>query len=82
MGKNTSVSLGEHFETFVESKIIQGRYKNTSEVIRAGLQLLEDEENRISILKKAIQEGLNSGVVEDFDRHRFLKKLKAERANG
>jgi antitoxin ParD1/3/4 len=48
MGRNTSVSLGNHFEDFVDDKISQGRFKNASEVIRAGLRLLEEEENTIS----------------------------------
>ncbi len=49
MGRNTSVSLGEYFEDFVEKRITQGRYKNASEVIRAGLRLLEEEENKVYI---------------------------------
>jgi len=79
MGKNTSVSLGDYFEIFVDSEVEQGRYKNVSEVIRAGLRLLEEDTNRVSILKKAIQEGLDSGIVTNFDRHKFLEKLKEKR---
>ena len=51
MRNNTSVSLGNYYENFVENKIEEGRYKNASEVIRAGLRLLEDEENKIFALK-------------------------------
>ena len=51
MGRNTSVSLGNYFEEFVDSKVAQGRYKNASEVIRAGLRLLEEEEHKVQILK-------------------------------
>lgn len=51
MGRNTSASLGNYFESFVEDSISQGRYKNASEVIRAGLRLLEEEE---SILQSCI----------------------------
>ena len=47
MRRNTSVSLGDYFEAFVENRISEGRYKNASEVIRAGLRLLEEEENKI-----------------------------------
>ncbi len=45
MGRNTSVSLGDYFENFVDNTISEGRFKNASEVIRAGLRLLEEEEN-------------------------------------
>jgi len=65
MSKNTSVTLGNHFEDFVQSRISAGRYKNASEVIRAGLRLLEKEEDKVVALKQAIQEGIDSGFVED-----------------
>ncbi len=79
MGRNTSVSLGNYFENFVDDKISAGRYKNASEVIRAGLRLLEEEENRVQILKNAIQEGVNSGIVRNFDAKENLKRLKAQK---
>ena len=82
MGKNTSVSLGDYFEDFVESRISEGRYKNASEVIRAGLRLLEEEENRLSALKSAIQEGINSGVAKNFNPKKHLESLKASKHNG
>ncbi|HEX8358156.1 MAG TPA: type II toxin-antitoxin system ParD family antitoxin, partial [Segetibacter sp.] len=83
MGKNTSVSLGDYFEDFVENRIAEGRYKNASEVLRAGLRLLEEEENKLVALKSAIQEGISSGVVKNFDPKRHLEKLKAgKRRNG
>jgi len=81
--KNTSISLGNYFDQFVQSSISEGRFKNVSEVIRAGLRLLEEEENKVIALKNAIQEGLNSPLVEDFDFDENLKRLKAEkRKNG
>ncbi|HEY5392888.1 MAG TPA: type II toxin-antitoxin system ParD family antitoxin, partial [Hanamia sp.] len=67
MGRNTSVSLGNYFEEFVENQISEGRYKNASEMIRAGLRLLEDDENKIKALKKAIREGIDSGTAENFN---------------
>ena len=79
MGKNTSVSLGDHFEEFVEFRIKEGRYKNASEVIRAGLRLLEEEEQKYYALKSAIEEGINSGIAVDFEADEFLKQLKKER---
>lgn len=83
MGRNTSVSLGEYFEDFVEKRITQGRYKNASEVIRAGLRLLEEEENKVLELKKAIREGMDSGIAKDFNPKKHLETLKAaKRKNG
>ncbi len=68
MNRNTSISLGPHFDKFVQSSIIAGRYNNTSEVILAGLRLLEEEEeNKFLALKKAIHEGIESGIAEDFN---------------
>lgn len=83
MGKNTSVSLGDYFEDFVENRIAEGRYKNVSEVIRAGLRLLEEEENKIAALKSAIQEGINSGMAKNFNPEKHLEILKAgKKRNG
>ena len=81
MGRNTSVSLGNYFESFVDSRITEGRYKNASEVIRAGLRLLEEEENKIQILRKAIQDGLDSGIAKDFKPKKHLQTLKAKKSN-
>jgi antitoxin ParD1/3/4 len=82
MGRNTSVSLGDYFESFVDSKVSEGRFSSASEVIRAGLRLLEEEENKILALKNAIQEGIESGFVEDFDPQKHLESLKAKKRNG
>jgi len=81
--KNTSISLGNYFDQFVSSQVSAGRYKNVSEVIRAGLRLLEDEESKTIALKVAIQKGLDSPRVENFDFKENLKNLKeAKRKNG
>jgi len=81
--KNTSISLGDYFDQFVSSQVSIGRYKNVSEVVRAGLRLLEDEESKTIALKAAIQKGLDSPRVENFDFRENLEKLKAEkRKNG
>jgi len=82
MGRKTSVSLGNYFESFVDTTISKGRFKNASEVIRAGLRLLEEEENKIAALKKAINEGIESGIAENFDPKQHLEFLKAKRRNG
>ncbi|MBK9582752.1 MAG: type II toxin-antitoxin system ParD family antitoxin [Saprospiraceae bacterium] len=59
--------LGNHFEKFVQTRIGEDRYTNSSEVIRAGLRLLEQEKQKFYTLQKAIQDGIYSGVAEDFD---------------
>ena len=63
MTRNTSISIGNYFDEFIQSRISAGRYKNASEVVRAGLRLLEEEENRITALRTAIQEGMDSGIA-------------------
>ena len=79
--KNTSISLGDYFDNFVSSQVSVGRYKNVSEVIRAGLRLLEDEESRILSLRNAIDEGINSGIADEFNPEKYLLELKARRKN-
>jgi antitoxin ParD1/3/4 len=83
MGKNTSISLGNHFENFIENSLSEGRFKNASEVVRAGLRLLEEEENKLLILRKAVNDGIDSGRAEDFDPKKHLEILKAKKkSNG
>ncbi|MCY7420463.1 MAG: type II toxin-antitoxin system ParD family antitoxin [Chitinophagaceae bacterium] len=77
MERNTSVSLGNHFENFVDNTVSAGRFKNASEVIRAGLRLLEEEETKLVALKKAIEEGIESGVANNFNSKKHLESLKA-----
>jgi antitoxin ParD1/3/4 len=82
MNKNTSISLGDYFDQFVQSQIKEGRFKNVSEVIRAGLRLLE-EENKVIALRNAIQDGIDSGIAHDFDPKKHLESLKAKKhSNG
>ena len=77
--KNTSISLGNYFDQFVSSQVSVGRYKNVSEVIRAGLRLLEDEDSKVIALRKAIQEGIDSGIANNFNPDKHLQELKAKR---
>ena len=76
MGRNTSVSLGDYFENFVDKSVSKGRFKNASEVIRAGLRLLEEEETKIITLRKAIKVGIESGIAKDFNPKKHLSHLK------
>ena len=83
----TSVALGSHFEEFVKKLLNSGRFNNTSEVVRAGLRLLEDDERlreiRRSDLKTAIQEGIDSddaGPIEEvIAKHRARRGAGKER---
>lgn len=64
MAKNTSVTLGEHFDQFINQQLNTGRYGSASEVIRAGLRVLEDQETKILNLRNMLVEGENSGVSD------------------
>ncbi len=72
----TSVALSPHFERFIQQQIESGRFGNVSEVIRAGLRLLEEHQQRhvaqIHELRAAVSEGMASGegtaAEEVFDR--------------
>lgn len=73
MSKTTSFSLGDHFSRFVDSQLEQGRYGSASEVVRAGLRLLEEHEAKVKALQQALIEGEESGPPEPFDFDRFLE---------
>jgi antitoxin ParD1/3/4 len=64
MAKNTSISLGDHFEDFIANQVTNGRYASTSEVVRAALRLFEDNERKIATLRHLLEEGEQSGTAE------------------
>lgn len=64
MQKNTSITLGKHFDAFISQQIQSGRYASASEAVRAGLKLLEEREKKLTALRQALEEGENSGLVE------------------
>jgi antitoxin ParD1/3/4 len=82
MSKNTSITLGTYFDQFIQGILKEGRYKNASEVVRAGLRLLEEEEQKIIVLRRAINDGIASGKAENFSPEEHLKKLKVKKKNG
>ena len=77
MRRTVTASIGPHYEEFIQNIILSGRYNNASEVIREGLCRLEEDERKIAYLRAAIQEGIDSGICEDFDPEEHLKQLKA-----
>ncbi len=77
MQKNTSVTLGEHFEAFINRQIECGRFASASEAIRAGLRLLEEHEIKLAALRQALHEGENSGKAE-YSLHGLLEELDEE----
>ncbi len=79
MNRNTSISLGSYFDRFVQGRITTGRYNNASEVFRAALRLLEEEENKIIAMKESIQEGIDSGIANNFKPDKHLKMLKSKK---
>ncbi len=76
MGKNTSVSLGEHFTDFIENQVAAGRFGSASDVVRAGLRLLEEQEVKLAALRAALADGEESGPPTPFDFEAFIAKKK------
>jgi antitoxin ParD1/3/4 len=77
MQKNTSVSLGAHYEKFISSQVAQGRFGSASEAIRAGLRLLEERETKLSLLRRALVEGEESGTAE-YSLKGLLEEIDSE----
>ncbi len=77
MAKNTSITLGEHFEGFITSQINSGRYCSASEVVRAGLRVLEDSESKLTALRQMLIDGEKSGVAE-YSLNTFIAELDDE----
>ena len=78
MARTVTVFLGPHYEEFIRQNIAGGRYNNASEVIRAALRRLEEDETRLAAMRAALIEGEESGIVEDFDPQEFLNRLNAK----
>ena len=76
MAKTTSFNLGDHFDQFISNQIESGRFGTASEVVRASLRLLEDEEQKLAALRQALIDGENSGKAGQLDREKIRKKAK------
>ena len=77
MAKNTSITLGEHFDDFIAHQIKCGRYASASEVVRAGLRVLEDKENKLDVLRQMLTDGEESGIA-DYSYDSLMDELDAE----
>lgn len=76
--KNTSITLGDHFSGFIDAQIARGRFSSTSEVVRAGLRLLEEHETKVTALRNALVAGEASGDPRAFDNAAFLERMHRE----
>jgi len=74
MSKNTSITLGDHFDDFVTKQIKSGRFGSASEVIRTGLRMLEDVETKLKNLRTMLEEGEQSGIAE-YSYEEFISEL-------
>ncbi|MDR2240754.1 MAG: type II toxin-antitoxin system ParD family antitoxin [Zoogloeaceae bacterium] len=76
--KNTSFSVGDHFQGFINGQITQGRYRSASDVVRAALRLLEEKETRLAALRTALIEGESSGASTPFDFDAFIARKRSK----
>jgi antitoxin ParD1/3/4 len=74
--RNTSVSLGQHFTSFIDTQVQGGRYGSASDVIRAGLRMLEEHESKVKALQDALNAGLESGEPRPFDFEAFKARKR------
>lgn len=80
MPRNTSVTLGNHFADFISEQVQTGRYGSASDVVRAGLRLLEEHETKVRALQDALVVGEQSGTPRSFDNETFLNRMHAKHA--
>jgi antitoxin ParD1/3/4 len=78
MARNTSISLGDHFSDFIDIQVQAGRYGSASDVVRAGLRLLEEHEASVKALQGALIAGEQSGIPRPFDNSAFLERMRAK----
>ncbi|MBN8943663.1 MAG: type II toxin-antitoxin system ParD family antitoxin [Rhizobiales bacterium] len=81
MPKNTSVSLGDRFADFIDTQVAEGRYASASDVVRAGLRLLEERETKLAALQAALAEGEASGPAAPLDFDVLIARKRSDRAS-
>lgn len=76
----TSYSIGKHFEDMIEDLLESGRYSTASEIMREGLRLVEEREERrrvkLEALRAEIQKGFDSGPMEEVDLSEWMESIK------
>ena len=77
MAKNTSITLGDHFDGFITHQIESGRYGSASEVVRAGLRVLEDKESKLGVLRQMLTDGEQSGEA-NYSYESLMEELDAQ----
>jgi len=77
MAKNTSMTLGDHFDGFIAGQINSGRFGSASEVVRAALRMLENNEVKLNTLRKALDDGEKSGI-SNYEYNAFMAELDSE----
>ncbi len=82
MGKNTSISLGDHFESFIAAQVESGRYSNRSEVVRDALRSMEQQQQHVDALRAALEEGEGSGPYRPFDIEEIISSARQKAALG
>lgn len=80
VGKNTSFSLDEHYNAFIEGEVASGRYRSASDVVRTALRLLEDRETRLRVLRQSLVAGELSGESTPFDFDQFVSGKRAAKS--
>ncbi|KVQ02512.1 antitoxin [Burkholderia ubonensis] len=80
MPRNTSISLGDHLTQFVDTQVASGRYGSASDVVRAGLRLLETQETELRALQEALKAGEASGEPVTFNSQAFLTRMRTKHA--
>lgn len=79
---NTSLSLGEHWDSFIKEQVADGRYGSASEVVRDALRHMEERNDRLEALRRHLEEGeaqIRRGEgKEDFAMNTIIQELDSE----